>query len=90
MIDLIDRTSYTTNNNTMTALEKHILSLQEKVDQLNSEIRTLLAFTSLEPKTADKIEQPTAEHAKGNSKRLAPTSKSTIGLNRYHQLRAGE
>jgi hypothetical protein len=69
----------------MTALEKHILSLQEKVDQLNSEIRTLLAFTSLEPEAMHKSDQPNV-----NGKSSLSSNSSSIGINRYRQLRASD
>ncbi|MFD2936817.1 hypothetical protein [Spirosoma flavum] len=77
------------NSNNMTALEKHIFSLQQKVEQLNNEVLTLIALASPEKHETHRtaVFKASSQLTDNTS---ALTKKSQVGINRYRQLRASE
>ncbi|MVM31340.1 hypothetical protein GO755_14950 [Spirosoma sp. HMF4905] len=69
----------------MTALEKQLISLQQKLEHLNTEVATLIALTSTE-KAIDTLTDVKANQAAGTV--AAHSKKSLVGINRYRQLQA--
>ncbi|QMW00411.1 hypothetical protein [Spirosoma foliorum] len=71
----------------MNSLEKRLISLQQKLEHLNAEMATLIALASSE-KTIDSVTDVQANPSIGS---ITSTGKrSSVGLNRYHQLRTHE
>ena len=69
----------------MTALEKHLVSLQAQLEHLNAEVAALLALTSANQSTS--IEPAESVTIRSRNER-APDKrqKSPVGINRYRQL----
>ncbi|MBD2757601.1 hypothetical protein [Spirosoma validum] len=68
----------------MTSLEKQLVSLQQQLHHLNTEVAALLALTS-------NIQHSTVEPVESTSRRLTERKpldlpKAQVGINRYHQL----
>ena len=71
----------------MTALEKHLISGQQKLEHLNAEVATLIALTTSET-TVTMITDTKAKQSIGNL--TAHTTSSPVGINRYRQLQISE
>ncbi|MVM41223.1 hypothetical protein GO730_31900 [Spirosoma sp. HMF3257] len=71
----------------MTALEKHLITVQQKLEHLNTEVATLIALTASE-KTIDTLTDSNANRPAASS--AIHSQKSSVGINRYRQLQLNE
>ncbi|QDK78522.1 hypothetical protein EXU85_07825 [Spirosoma sp. KCTC 42546] len=71
----------------MTALEKHLISVQQKLEHLNAEVATLLALTASET-TVARITDTQAKQSVGTL--TAHTKPASVGINRFRQLQIND
>lgn len=71
----------------MTALEKHLISVQQKLEHLNTEVATLLTLTALETSNVRVVDSQ-AKHAVGTVN--THQKPATVGLNRFRQLQLND
>ena len=70
----------------MTTLERRLVVLQQKLEHLNTEVAALLALTSSDQQTVEDITHSNANQSVATA--ASHTPKSSVGINRYHQLLA--
>ena len=69
----------------MNTLEKRLIALQQRLDNLNDEVADLIAMTSATQPTS--LDSALSTNGKSLPNRPATsTSASTVGLTRFHQL----